>query len=54
MKGYGAYMGKQLFPVDSVEAATPTMLRRKKLTRQDVAPVDPWKILMSLKLVMFH
>lgn len=47
--GYGAYMGKQLFPMDSVEAVTPVLVKRKRLYRADLSPVDPWKLFMSLR-----
>lgn len=38
-----------VFPPDSVEATTPLIYKRKKLTRADVAPVDAWKLMMSLR-----
>ncbi|CAF0821182.1 unnamed protein product [Didymodactylos carnosus] len=39
-----------LFPPDSVEATTiVTKGKRKKLTSKDITPVDPWKLLMSLR-----
>ncbi|XP_018024844.1 trithorax group protein osa [Hyalella azteca] len=47
--GYGAYMGKQLFPVDSVEAVLPVLPRRKRMTRHNLSPVNPWTLLMSLR-----
>lgn len=37
------------FPPDSVEAASPIFYRRKRLTRSDVAPLDAWRIVMSLR-----
>ncbi|XP_044741667.1 trithorax group protein osa isoform X3 [Chrysoperla carnea] len=37
------------FPPDSVEAATAMFYRRKRLTRMDVAPLDAWRIMMSLR-----
>lgn len=37
------------FPSDSVEATTPVLYRRKRLGKNDVSPVDPWKIFMSLR-----
>ncbi|KAL7642723.1 UNVERIFIED_CONTAM: hypothetical protein RMT77_007288 [Armadillidium vulgare] len=47
--GYGTYMGKQLFPMDSVEAVSPVLVKRKRMTRADIPPVDPWRLLMSLR-----
>lgn len=38
-----------IFPPDSVEAVTPLLYKRKRLTKNDVAPVDAWKLLMSLR-----
>ncbi|CAF3540447.1 unnamed protein product [Adineta steineri] len=38
------------FPPNSVEATTiPSKIKRKKLTAKDVTPVDPWKLMMSLR-----
>ncbi|CAF1575705.1 unnamed protein product, partial [Adineta ricciae] len=38
------------FPPNSVEATTlPVKMKRKKLTGKDVMPVDPWKLMMSLR-----
>ena len=38
------------FPPNSVEATTiPLKIKRKKLTAKDVTPVDPWKLMMSLR-----
>jgi len=38
-----------IFPPDSVEAVTPVFTRRKKLHKNDVAPVEAWRIMMCLK-----
>lgn len=38
-----------VFPPDSIEAVLPLYNRRKRLTKNDVAPVDAWKLLMSLR-----
>lgn len=38
-----------IFPADSVEATTPNFVRRKRLTRADVCPIDPWRIFMALR-----
>ncbi|CAB0010855.1 unnamed protein product [Nesidiocoris tenuis] len=38
-----------VFPVDSVEATTPVLYKRRRLTKSDVAPVDAWRIMMALK-----
>ncbi|XP_033209829.1 trithorax group protein osa isoform X4 [Belonocnema kinseyi] len=37
------------FPADSVEAVTPLLYKRRKLTRADVAPVEAWRIMMALR-----
>nr|XP_012154536.1 PREDICTED: trithorax group protein osa isoform X4 [Megachile rotundata] len=37
------------FPPDSVEAVTPLLYKRRKLTRTDVAPVEAWRIMMALR-----
>ncbi|KAG7205211.1 hypothetical protein KM043_018297 [Ampulex compressa] len=37
------------FPSDSVEAVTPLLYKRRKLTRSDVAPVEAWRIMMALR-----
>lgn len=37
------------FPSDSVEATVPVVYRRKKLCKQDLGPVDAWRIMMSLR-----
>lgn len=38
-----------IFPPDSVEATTPVLYRRKRLTKTDVCPVDPWRIFMAMR-----
>lgn len=40
---------EMVFPSDSVEAVTPLLYKRKRLTKNDVAPVDAWKLMMSLR-----
>ncbi|CAF3915447.1 unnamed protein product [Rotaria magnacalcarata] len=38
------------FPPNSIEATTlSSKVKRKKLTAKDVTPVDPWKLMMSLR-----
>lgn len=37
------------FPSDSVEAVTPLLYKRRKLTRAEVAPVEAWRIMMALR-----
>ena len=37
------------FPADSIEAVTPLLCKRKKLTRSDIAPVEAWRIMMALR-----
>lgn len=38
-----------VFPPDSVESTTPVLYRRKRLAKNDVCPIDPWRIFMSLR-----
>nr|CAD7452330.1 unnamed protein product [Timema tahoe] len=38
-----------VFPPDSVEATTPVLYKRKRMTRGDVAPVEAWRLMMSLR-----
>lgn len=38
-----------VFPPDSVESTTPVLYRRKRLTKADVCPVDPWRIFMAMR-----
>ena len=38
-----------LFPPDCVEAVTPLTTKRRRLFSKDVAPVDAWRLMMSLK-----
>lgn len=46
----GPQMKRELvFPTDCVESTQPLLYRRKRLLRQDVSPVDPWRVFMSLK-----
>ncbi|XP_053964849.1 trithorax group protein osa isoform X3 [Anastrepha ludens] len=47
----GAQLVKKeiVFPSDSVEATTPVLYRRKRLTKADVCPVDPWRIFMAMR-----
>ncbi|KAL5273718.1 ARID1B family protein [Megaselia abdita] len=48
--GGGAQLKKEItFPADSVEATTPNFVRRKRLTRADVCPIDPWRIFMAMR-----
>ncbi|XP_014485250.1 PREDICTED: trithorax group protein osa isoform X3 [Dinoponera quadriceps] len=37
------------FPPDSVEAITPLLYKRRKLTRADVTPIEAWRLMMSLR-----
>ncbi|XP_031785953.1 trithorax group protein osa isoform X10 [Nasonia vitripennis] len=37
------------FPTDSIEAITPLLYKRRKLTRSEVAPVEAWRIMMALR-----
>lgn len=49
--GGGAQLVKKelIFPLDSVESTTPVLYRRKRLTKADVCPVDPWRIFMAMR-----
>lgn len=38
-----------IFPPDTVEATQPMLYRRKRMSKHDVGPVDPWRIFMSLR-----
>lgn len=38
-----------IFPLESVEATTPVLYRRKRMCRADLGQVDAWRIIMSLK-----
>lgn len=38
-----------VFPQDSVEATTPLLYRRKRLTKNEIGQVDPWRIFMALR-----
>ena len=38
-----------IFPPDSVEATQPMLYRRKRMSKHDVGPVDPWRIFMALR-----
>lgn len=49
--GAGGQLVKKelIFPHDSVESTTPVLYRRKRLTKADVCPVDPWRIFMAMR-----
>lgn len=38
-----------VFPADSVEAVTPLLYRRKRLTKSDIGQTDMWRIFMCLQ-----
>uniref|UniRef100_T1IKV1 Uncharacterized protein n=1 Tax=Strigamia maritima TaxID=126957 RepID=T1IKV1_STRMM len=38
-----------IFPIDSVEAITPLLVKRKKIMARDLIPVEAWRLMMSLK-----
>lgn len=38
-----------MFPLDSVEATTPVLYKRRRLAKADVAPIEAWRIMMALK-----
>jgi AT-rich interactive domain-containing protein 1 len=37
------------FPPDSVEATMPVLYKRRRMGRGDVAPVEAWRVMMSLR-----
>jgi len=37
------------FPPDSIEATTPTFVKRRRLTPRDINQVEPWRLFMCLK-----
>jgi len=37
------------FPLDSLEQTQPLLIRRKKLTKVDVQPVEGWRLVLALK-----
>jgi AT-rich interactive domain-containing protein 1 len=52
MGPYGSQGGVKrelVFPVDSVEATTPVLYKRRRLGKGDVAPIEAWRIMMALK-----
>lgn len=38
-----------VFPLESVEAVTPVLYKRRRLGRADVAPVEAWRLMMALR-----
>ncbi|XP_076373913.1 trithorax group protein osa-like isoform X2 [Tachypleus tridentatus] len=38
-----------IFPINTVEGVVPVLTKRRRLTPKDVSPVDPWRLMMSLK-----
>lgn len=38
-----------IFPPDTVESTQPMLYRRKRMTKHDVGPVDPWRVFMALR-----
>ncbi|XP_015367259.1 PREDICTED: trithorax group protein osa-like isoform X5 [Diuraphis noxia] len=55
MPGQPIFQGSNLmkreviFPPDSIEAVTPILYKRRRMMRHDVAPVDAWRLMMSLR-----
>lgn len=43
-----------IFPPESIEATTPVMYRRKRITRSDIGPTDAWRVYMSLRSGLLH
>ncbi|XP_039288877.1 trithorax group protein osa-like isoform X12 [Nilaparvata lugens] len=51
-QGVGVQAGtkrEMVFPPESVEATTPVLYKRRRLTKGDVAPVDAWRLMMALR-----
>lgn len=46
-QGYSG--GRQSFPPGVVESTPPYMLKRRKLTKMEVQPVDGWRLVMALR-----
>lgn len=38
-----------VFPKDSIESTTPVLYRRKRMTKADIGPTDPWRLFMALR-----
>lgn len=38
-----------IFPPESVEAVTPVLYKRRRLTKADICPIDAWRMMMSLR-----
>ncbi|XP_054270546.1 trithorax group protein osa-like isoform X4 [Macrosteles quadrilineatus] len=49
MQGGPGVKRELVFPMDSVEAVQPVLYKRRRLTKTDVAPVDAWRVMMSLR-----
>ncbi|XP_073984826.1 trithorax group protein osa isoform X3 [Rhodnius prolixus] len=48
--GSGSQVKRELvFPMESIEATTPVLYKRRRLGKNDVTPVDAWRIMMALK-----
>ncbi|XP_046669924.1 trithorax group protein osa isoform X4 [Homalodisca vitripennis] len=47
--GPGGAKRELVFPMDSVEAVTPVLYKRRRLTKTDVAPIDAWRMMMALR-----
>lgn len=45
----GRLKSDSAFPLESIEATTPVLYKRKRLTRGDVCPVEAWRLMMSLR-----
>ncbi|KPM07258.1 AT-rich interactive domain-containing 3A-like protein [Sarcoptes scabiei] len=45
----GSVRRESIFPPNSVEATVPTPVKRRKLLARDIAPVEAWRLYMSLK-----
>ncbi|XP_022248636.1 AT-rich interactive domain-containing protein 1A-like isoform X3 [Limulus polyphemus] len=46
---YPTLKKEMIFPCHTVEGVLPVLTKRRRLTAKDVSPVDPWRIMMSLK-----
>jgi len=49
MQGGPGVKREMVFPLDSVEAVTPILYKRRRLTKTDIAPIDAWRMMMALR-----
>ncbi|XP_076357000.1 LOW QUALITY PROTEIN: trithorax group protein osa-like [Tachypleus tridentatus] len=46
---YPTLKKETIFPCNTVEGVLPILTKRRRITAKDVSPVDPWRVMMSLK-----